>query len=107
MLTLSQKIIGLIAIGLVVYSLFVLQTQEDLIESTLFDQVKKQVLVFLDGLEREITLLPDPLNPAALQKLVQRSLPHKEDLEFSIHRLYIYDRDGNILADTSGKKKRK
>ena len=58
-LTLSQKTVGLIAIGLIVYSLFVLRTQEELIESTLLNQAEKQALVFLHGLEREIAAFPD------------------------------------------------
>ncbi len=100
MLTLSQKIVGLIATGLIIYSLFVLQTQEQLIENTLLDQSKKQALVFLNGLEREIAALPDPLNKTTLQDLVNRSSIHMEDMEFSVFRLYIYDSDGNVLADT-------
>lgn len=99
--TLSQKIVGLIVIGLVVYSLFVLRNQEELIENTLFDQTKKQALVFLHGLEREIAAMPDPLNPELLNQLIQRSSHHIENLEFTIFRLYIYDKNGNVLADTS------
>ncbi len=97
--TLSQKIVGLIAFGLVVYSLFVLRTQEQLIESTLMNQAKKQTLVFLHGLEREIAAFPEPLNPEALQDLVRRSFHDEEEMEFSVFRLYIYDVDGNVLAD--------
>ena len=101
MLTLSQKIVGLIAIGLIIYSLFVLQTQEQLIESTLLNQAEKQALVFLHGLEREIAAFPEPLDPKALQDLIVRSSHDKEELEFSVFRLYIYDTDGNVLADTN------
>ncbi len=99
--TLSQKIVGLIAFGLVVYSLFVLRTQEQLIESTLLSQAKKQTLVFLHGLEREIAAFPEPLNPEALQDLVRRSSHDEEEMEFSIFRLYIYDTAGKVLADSS------
>ncbi len=101
--TLSQKIISLIAIGLVVYSIFVLQTQEQLIENTLLDQSKRQALVFLHGLEREIAAFSDPLRPSVLQDLVERSSHDMGEMEFSVFRLYIYDRDGNVLADSSEK----
>ncbi len=107
MFTLSQKIIGLIAIGLVVYSLFVLRTQEELIENTLLDQVKKQALVLLYGMEREITALPDPFNQEVLQALIERSSNHIDEMEFTVFRLYIFDNEGNILADTSSDKKKR
>ncbi len=100
-LSLSQKVVGLIAIGLVIYSIFVLRTQEDLIENTLLDQSKKQALVFLHGLEREIAGLDDPLNPVALQDIIRRAKHDHEDMEFSVFRLYIYDKEGNVLADSS------
>lgn len=106
MFTLSQKIIGLIAIGMIVYSISVLRTQEELIENTLLDQVKKQALVFLYGIEREIASHPDPLNQDVLQPLIERASNHIDEMEFTVFRIYIFDNQGNILADTSGKEKK-
>lgn len=107
--TLSQKIVALLAVGLVIYILFFLHVQKQLIANTLLDQSKKQALVFLNGLEREIVSSPDPLNTEVLQNLIQQPIQHIEDIGFSVFRLYIYDKDGNVLADTStesGKRKK-
>ncbi len=106
--TLSQKIVALIAFGLMIYSLLILQTQEELIENTLFDQSKKQALVFLHGLEREIAALSSPLDSAELQNIVERSSHDIDEMEFSVFRLYIYDSEGKVLADTisSGEKRK-
>lgn len=106
MFTLSQKIIGLIAIGMIVYSVSVLRTQEELIENTLLDQVKKQALVFLYGIEREIASHPDSLNQDVLQPLIERATNHIDEMEFTVFRLYIFDNQGTILADTSDKNKK-
>lgn len=99
-LTLSQRIVALIFLGLLAGSWIVVRYSEGVLESAMLDQVKKQALVFLYGLEPQIQRLPQPSAPAALYDVLERGVRDHEYLDFSVYRLYVFDRDGRILADT-------
>ncbi len=99
-LTLSQRILALITLTLVAGAFVVVQHTERTLETSLFQQIKKQALVFLHGLRGRVTDLADPTDPDALQALVEETLRSPGPLDFSIHRIYLFDRSGRILADS-------
>ncbi|MCU7834846.1 MAG: HD domain-containing protein [gamma proteobacterium symbiont of Taylorina sp.] len=71
-----------------------------MIEKILLIESRKQAQIFLHGLEREIISLYDIKNPSLLQEKVDRALTHFHEVNFSIYRLYIFNRKGEILADS-------
>lgn len=98
-LNLTQKIIGLILIGLLLTSYMLVRHSESVIEEAIMEQVKRQARVYLLGLEREIQFLGSPLDRANVQKVLDDAVRREDGpLGFSIHQIYAYDADGNIIA---------
>ena len=81
---------------------------EKMIETVLLDESSKQAQLFLDGVTREITASEKSQESAFLQAKIERAVEQFHEVNFSIFRLYIFDQDGNILADSlTGKAKTK
>jgi len=99
-MTLTKRIVAFIfiAIALVLWS--VVMRSESVLEEAFLAQTKRQAQVFLLGLEAEVQQLEDPTDPAALQKLIDQTIDreHLDSLSFAVYDLYIFDRQGRILA---------
>jgi HD-GYP domain-containing protein (c-di-GMP phosphodiesterase class II) len=99
-LSLSKKTFLLIVMLFSVQAVYLYYLGEDLVESVLMDQSRKQALVFLHGLEREIDSIGGFENTSVLQEKIDQAIEHFNESDFSIYRLYIFDRSGKILADS-------
>jgi len=100
--TLSTRIMGALILGLALTTLVVSWRSEAVVEAAMLDQTKRQALVFLSGLAREIQLKGSPLDPRVVQPVLEAALRHDRadgPLGFSILRLYAYDRDGKVFAN--------
>ncbi len=105
-LSLSKKILILITFLLGIQSFFLYYQSEEMIEDILLDESRKQALVFLYGLEREISFAQTQgiEQNKLLQNKVNGAISQFHEGSFSIFRLYIFDAQGNILADSLNKK---
>ncbi len=102
--TLGQRLFALIVLGFVIVTGGINWRTESIIEDTIFSQVKQQALVFLHGVGQQLEQQGSPLDPPSAQAVLQQAVrPHKY-IEFSINRLYIYDRDGRIIAHAGASK---
>ncbi|MFK5895266.1 MAG: HD domain-containing protein [Pseudomonadota bacterium] len=99
-LSLSKKVFLLIIVLLGLQSVFLSLYSEEMIETILLDESRKQAQVFLYGLEREISSSPDIENTDFLQQKVELALSKFHELNFSIFRLYLFNSKGKILADS-------
>jgi HD-GYP domain-containing protein (c-di-GMP phosphodiesterase class II) len=99
-LSLSVKVVLVCLFVSLANALWMMRHSEEEIEAAILDQVKHQVLVFLQGVAKEIARLPDPLAAPSLQKLLQQR--HQESEQeihnFAIRRLYLYDKQGQVLV---------
>jgi len=89
---------GLIAMGwgAILYS-------EKLVEEVMLDQARTQAKMFLLGVDQEIKARDGILDQNRLKTILSKSLLMMEDeLIFSVDRVYFYDKQGKILADSSG-----
>lgn len=103
-LTLTQRIVGLVLIGLFVIGWGAIKYSESVLEEVLLDQVEQQAKVFLLGVEQEIRARDGLSSPEKLQTILTKNHTMMEEALIStIHRTYIYDRSGEILADTEGR----
>jgi HD-GYP domain-containing protein (c-di-GMP phosphodiesterase class II) len=98
--SLSNKVFILIIVLLGLQSFFLSYYSEEMTETVLLDESRKQAQVFLFGLEREISSSPDLENPDFLQNKVDHALNKFHELNFSIYRLYLFNSQGKILADS-------
>ncbi|WP_200284170.1 HD-GYP domain-containing protein [Rhabdochromatium marinum] len=74
---------------------------EWLLEQSILEQTKNQVIVFLKGLERDIFRLGGPTAGAPLQGLLEDEIADQDNFHtFSVRSLYIYNPAGILLADT-------
>ncbi len=72
---------------------------ERLLERVILDQVRKQAEVFLIGLERQIQSFEDPFNRMQLEQLFQQVILKQDPrYTFSIDEIYLYQRDGEVVA---------
>ncbi len=90
--------IGLIAMGwgAILYS-------EKLVEEVMLDQARIQAKMYLLGVDQEIKARNGILDQNKLKTILSKSLLMMEgELIFSVDRVYFYDTQGKILADSSG-----
>ena len=100
-LTLGQRIVGLVAIGLAAVGVLQLLYSEHVLEEAILDQTKRQAAVFLRGVERELQDRPEPLARQGLRELLLRAVRDDHGYsEFAVLQAYIYDLEGNVLAHT-------
>lgn len=99
-MSLALRIVILIIFSLVFTSLLILWRSEQVVETALLDQIKKQAWVFMVGIEKDIHHLSDPNDRQALQELIDKTLitEHREELGFSIFQIYFFNDQGEILA---------
>ncbi|MEO5339763.1 MAG: HD domain-containing protein [Magnetococcus sp. MYC-9] len=91
-------------------ALLLVQHSRQEVEAAILEQVKRQALVFLEGIVWQMRQLPDPLAPKPLQRLLQERhrLSRQESLDFAIVKLYLYDREGQVIAHAGpGQEQRK
>lgn len=97
-LNLSTRIIGLIMLGLMLMAALVIWRSEEVLEQTILEQTKQQVLVYLLGLEREIQQGGVPSDAAHVTRVLKAAIQEDGRLGFSIHQIYAYDQDGRVYA---------
>lgn len=101
---LSIKVIVVCLLVSLGNALLMVYHSEEELEAAILDQVKKQALVYLQGIVWEIRHLSDPLSPTLLQPVLQErhQNSHRDALDFSILKLYLYDQEGRIVAQAGG-----
>lgn len=100
-LTLAQRILGLVALGIIGVGLLLLFYSEQVLEQALLEQSKRQAAVFLRGVEREIQRRDEPLAPQGLRTILLEAVQDDRGYtEFSVLQAYIYDLEGNVIANT-------
>ncbi len=99
--SLFQRILGLIAGGLIVASGAQLIYTESLLEEAILSQVKREAGVFLLGIEREIQSHGGLSDPERLRNLLIEAGEHdNEALSFVASAIYLYDNSGKVVAHT-------
>jgi putative nucleotidyltransferase with HDIG domain len=101
-LSLTARILGALLTGLALTVIAIGWRSELVIEGAMLDQAKRQALVFLQGIDREIGARGSPRDPVLVQSVLERAVVHEQGHDspgFSILRIYAYDRDGNIYAN--------
>ncbi|WP_417911242.1 HD domain-containing phosphohydrolase [Candidatus Electronema sp. PJ] len=106
-LTLAKKVFLLILISFSTQSVLLYFFIEDMIKTVLLDESRKQAQVFLDGLEREITASESSESHVFLQEKIDKAVEKFTESNFSIYRLYIFNKNGGILADSLKEKQKK
>ncbi len=103
-LTLTERVIGLSFAGLLALGWGAVVYSGKLTEAIILDRATEQAKMFLFGIEQEIKARDALENEALLGTILSKSkLMMAEELIFSVERLYIYDRQGRILADSLGR----
>ncbi len=83
--------------GAMVYS-------QQLVEEIILDQARRQAKMFLLGIAQEIKARDGMRNMALLETILSKShLMMQDELIFHVDRVYIYDKSGKIIGDSSGK----
>ncbi|MEO5366456.1 MAG: HD domain-containing protein [Magnetococcus sp. WYHC-3] len=100
--TLTPKFLALILALSLLNMLFTVQHAEHQMEQAILDQVKKQALAFLQGIDRRMNNREILLEDADLAQLLREALPlaDSQGFDFSVNSLYVYDRQGRIRAHT-------
>jgi len=102
-LTLTKRVIGYAMLGLVAMGWGAILYSEKLVEEVMLDQARTQAKMFLLGVDQEIKARDGILDQNRLKTILSKSLLMMEDeLVFSVDRVYFYDKQGKILADSSG-----
>jgi len=97
--TLTRRIIGLICLSLAAASYLILLRSEAILEEALLDQTKQQAQTFLLGLESQLRSMEKKPSEADYQKLINTTIKRDlSSLDFSIYQIYVFDREGKILA---------
>ena len=105
-ISLAKEIFILIALLFGIQSMMLYYQSEEMIEDILLDESRKQAQTFLHGLEREISSFESIDNEPLLQQKISRALTQFHnfsqfhEVNFSIYRLYIFNAQGKILADS-------
>lgn len=104
-LTLTQRVIGFCLVGLVSLGWGAIVYSEKIVEDIILDQARTQAKMFLLGVEQEIKARNGLSDSKRLNSIISKSqLMMEEELIFHIESVYLYDKQGTILADTSGRK---
>ncbi len=102
-LGLTARIIGLIILGLLVTAGLLSWRAEDVLEEAMLAQAKRQALIYLLGIERDIQDLGVSAQPQQIQTLLEQAMGRdRGQLGFSIRRMYAYDPHGNVFAFVGG-----
>ena len=102
-LTLTQRVIGFSLIGLIAMGWGAIIYSEKLVEDVIVDQARRQAHMFLLGVEQEIKARDALTDPERLNTVLSKShLMMKNELIFSVDRVYMFDQTGTILADSTG-----
>ena len=102
-LTLTTRVIGFSVIGLIAMGWGAILYSEKLVEEIIQDQARTQAKMYLLGVEQEIKTREGLLDQNRLKTILSKSLlMMEEELIFSVDRIYFYDTQGKILADSSG-----
>ena len=101
-LSLTAKIIVFILLASMVNSIILIRHSESELHSVMLDQVKKQALVYLQGIAWEVRGLIHPISAQDIQQVIQkRYQKHQDDtLDFAVRSLYVYDQQGIIIASS-------
>lgn len=100
-LTLFQRIMLLVGIGLAASTTFQLAYSERLLENAILSQIKNEAEIFLLGIEREIQGHPWPPQRKQILQFISHALSHDIDvLSFAVESMYVFDRQGNVLIRT-------
>lgn len=103
-LTLTQRVVGFSLVGLIAMGWGAIFFSEKLVEEVILDQARRQAKMFLMGVEQEIKARQGLENDKLLRTILSKShLMMKDELIFSVDRIYIYDSHGKVLGDSSGK----
>jgi len=98
-LSLTQKIFGLLVLGLTLMSTVMILRSEGVIEDAIMEQAKQQARVFLLGVEQEVLLQGSPLDGDWLQQVLDSVMTRESgELGFAIRQMYAYDSSGHIMA---------
>jgi len=102
-LSLEQRILSLIVIGMLAIAFVVMNFSESVLEDAIVDQTMEKAAILLSSIERDIERTSSDIHTADLSILVDEFY-RKESREFgfSIARIYLYDHDGKVLVDTHG-----
>lgn len=96
---LSLKITTLMLVGILVTTGLLFYYTEEIIEEINFSATKKQALIFLQGVERDIQNLPTPFNRQDVSDLLHNATKHDYSVyDFSIENIYIYNNNGDVTA---------
>jgi putative nucleotidyltransferase with HDIG domain len=101
-LSLTPRILGLLVLGFALIAALFFHLSDGLLERVMLEQSKQQTRVFLLGLENEIQATGKGLDPASVQLVLERGEKTASDLGFSLHRLYVFDPAGRIIAHVGG-----
>ncbi|MBF0382904.1 MAG: HD domain-containing protein [Magnetococcales bacterium] len=97
--SLTLRIMGLIGFSLGISTFLLGSNAESIHHDTVIKQVKKQALVYLYGVEREIDHLSTINKAQPLVALLERSYTtHSDIYDFSVIQLRIYDQQSNTVA---------
>ncbi|MBF0183782.1 MAG: HD domain-containing protein [Magnetococcales bacterium] len=101
-LSLSVKVILVCLVVSLANAVWMMWHAEEEMETAILDQVKHQVVMFIQGIAREIAQQSDPLATAQLNNLLQNRLQEsRQDIhDFAVRKLYLYDRQGVVFAHT-------
>lgn len=103
-LTLTKRVIGFSMMGLIAIGWGAIIYSEKLVEEVILDQARTQAKMFLLGVDQEIKARDAILDQNRLKTIISKSLLMMEDeLIFSVDRVYFFDKQGKIIADSSGK----
>lgn len=102
-LTLTKRVIGFSMVGLIAMGWGAILYSEKLVEEVMLDQARTQAKMFLLGVEQEIKARDGIMDQNRLKTILSKSLLMMEDeLVFSVDRVYFYNKQGKIIADSSG-----
>jgi len=107
-LSLEQRILSVIVIGMLAVAFIVMNFSESVLEDAIVDQTMEKAAILLSSIERDIERSSTDIHTADLSILVDEFY-RKESREFgfSIGRIYLYDHEGKVLVDTHGDTHRK
>ena len=100
-ITLKTRLIGLVTAGVLALAGVIMLQSERALEEAILEQVKGQSRLFLEGVARELRSVSD-MERGRLEALLHGEMASRgEGYNFSVARLYIYGKEGRLLADTA------
>lgn len=107
-LSLEQRILSLIVIGMLAIAFVVMNFSESVLEDAIVDQTMEKAAILLSSIERDIERTSTDIHTADLSILVDEFYRRESrEFGFSIARIYLYDHDGKVLVDTHGETDRR